>query len=80
MNVLLTQVTEAGRSVLIDNTLDSNADAHVFVEALQSFDNYILCSGRFANTDGTYLNLNGKDLDYGMITNIEQLWEFLNGC
>ena len=78
MQVTLIQVTEAGRSVLIDNTLDNNDDAHVFVGALTAFDEHVLCVGRFADTSNAYLNLNGKDLDYGMITTIEQLWEFLN--
>lgn len=77
MNVQLVVVTEAGRAVIIDSSIDTEADAKVFAEAVAAFDQFILCCGRFSNTDSFYLNINGKDIDYAQISNEDNLKEFL---
>jgi hypothetical protein len=63
--------------MLIDSTIDTQADMDNAVDAIKAFDAMMLSVGVFSDTDHMYLIVNGQPIDYGQVTNEEELLKLL---
>ena len=63
--------------MLIDSTIDTQADMDNAVDAIKAFDAMMLSVGVFNDTDHMYLIVNGQPIDYGQIENEEELLKLL---
>ena len=63
--------------MLIDSTIDTQADMDNAVDAIKAFDAMMLSVGVFNDTDHMCLIVNGQPIDYGQVTNEEELLKLL---
>ncbi len=63
--------------MLVDSTIDTQADMNCAVDAIKSFDAMMLSVGLFSNTDHMYLIVNGQPIDYGQVACEEDLLKLL---
>jgi hypothetical protein len=63
--------------MLIDSTIDTQADMDNAVDAIKAFDAMMLSVGVFSGTGHMYLIVNGQPIDYGQVTNEEELLKLL---
>ena len=84
MKILLKQVItgEEGHYitvVMIDHTIDCEADAQAAVDAIKGFDAMADGAGYFNDNDHIFLEINGNSIGYKQIDTWEGLIEFLGG-